>query len=112
MDYERAMSFYENARQFVFSVLKNVEAHVETAIKFGERPQLADEELIPVVYAYCKKQLKVERPGVLDKAGRQKLAIFLKNDYYASNGQIARVAGIPLSEVNALFPLVAKAQIR
>lgn len=112
VDYERAMSFYENARQFVFSVLKNVEAHVETAIKYGETPQLADEELTQVVWGYCKKQLKVEKPGILDKIGRQKLAIMLKNDYYASNGQIARVAGIPLTEVNALFPLVAKAQIR
>ena len=112
VDYERAMSFYENARQFVFSVVRNVEAQVETAISCGERPQFADEDLIPVVYSLCRDQFKSEGPAVLDKANKQQLAILLKNKYYCSNGQIARVAKMTLSEVNAVFPLTAKAQIR
>lgn len=112
VDYKKAMSFYDNARQFVYSVLKNVEAQVETSISLGEAPQLPDEELFPVIYKLCRAELRVENPFSLDLSGKQKLAILLKNKYSASNGQIARVIRMPLADVNALFPLVAKTQKR
>lgn len=111
VDYTRAMSFYDNARQFVYSVLKNVEAQVQTSLRYGEIPQLPDEELIPIIYKYCKESLG-QQPSELNLKGKQQLAIMLKNEYYASNGQIARLARMPLSDVNDLFPLVAKAQIK
>lgn len=43
---------------------------------------------------------------------RKRLAVLLKNNYYASNGQLSRLTGLPLSEVNQLFPLTAKTQIK
>lgn len=64
------------------------------------------------MYRLCREVLKTDKPAFLDEKGRQKLAVLLKNKYYASNGQISRVAKIPLSEVNALFPLAAKNQIK
>ena len=112
VNYKKAMSFYDSARQFVYSVLKNVEAMVEVSLEYGELPQLPDEELYPVMYKLCQSALKAEDPFSLDKAGKQKLATLLKNKYYASNGQIARILKMPLVEVNVLFPLVAKAQIK
>ena len=112
VDYERAMGFYDNARQFVYSLLKSVEAQTEIAISCGERPVFTDEDLIPVVYKFCREELKAEKPGLLDKVGKQQLAKFLKDRHYASNGQIARVGKMSLAEVNTLFPTVAKAQIR
>ncbi len=112
VDYKKAMSFYDNARQFVYSILKNVEAQVETALKYGEKPQLPDEELYPILYKLCREAFKAETPSSLEMKGRQQLAIELKNKYYASNGQIARLLKLPLSEVNKLFPLVAKNQIK
>ena len=111
-DYRKVMSLYDNARQFVHSVLKNVESQVELSVKYGEIPQMTDTELYPLVYRLCREVLKTDTPALLDEKGRQKLAVLLKNKYYASNGQIARVAKIPLGEVNALFPLVAKTQIK
>ena len=111
VNYTRAMSFYDNARQFVYSVLKNVEAQVQTSLRYGEIPQLPDEELIPIIYKFCKESMNL-RPSELDLKGRQKLAMMLKNEYYASNGQIARLAKMPLAQVNELFPMVAKAQIK
>ena len=85
---------------------------VEVSLEYGELPQLPDEELYPVMYKLCQSALKAEDPFSLDKAGKQKLATLLKNKYYASNGQIARILKMPLVEVNVLFPLVAKAQIK
>lgn len=110
--YERVMSFYENARQFVYSALKNVEAETEIAISCGETPQFTDEDLIPIVYKLCREKFKAEGPSALAKTEKQQLAKVLKDQYYASNGQIARLARMPLSEVNPLFPLVAKRQIK
>ncbi len=112
VDYKRAMRFYDNARQFVYSVLKNVEAQVETSISAGENPQLPDEELFSVLFKLCRTELKAENPFSLDQQGKQKLAVLLKYKYCASNGQIARVIRMPLADVNALFPLVAKTQKR
>lgn len=111
-DYQKVMSFYDNARQFVHSVLKNVESQVELSVQYGEMPQLTDTELYPLVYRLCREVLKTDKPASLDERGRKKLAVLLKNKYYASNGQIARVAKIPLSEVNAIFPLAVKNQIK
>ena len=111
-DYQKTMSFYDNARQFVNSVLKNVESQVELSVSYGEIPQLTDSELFPLMYRLCREMLKADGPASLDEKGKKRLAVLLKNKYYASNGQIARVAKIPLSEVNALFPLVAKTQIK
>ena len=98
--------------QYVYSVLKNVEAQTEVAISCGECPQFTDEDLLPLVYKLCREQWQAESPRALDKKGKQQLAILLKNKYFASNGQIARVTRMTVPEVNELFPMAAKAQIR
>lgn len=112
VDFKLVMSFYDNARQFVYSVLKNVDAQVELSLSYDGAPQLTDEDLLPVLYKLCRKELKTEDPFKLDWHGKQQLAVLLKNKYYASNGQIARLTKLPLKEMNELFPLVAKAQIK
>ena len=112
VDYKLVMSFYDHARQYVYSVLKNVEAQTEVAISCGECPQFTGEDLLPLVYKLCREQWQAESPRALDKKGKQQLAILLKNKYFASNGQIARVTRMTVPEVNELFPMAAKAQIR
>lgn len=112
VDYKRAMSFYDNARQFVASVMKNVEAMVELSLKYGEIPIFNDDELYPVIFKLIRQEFRVEKLSDLDVQGKKKLAVLIKNRYAASNGQIARLVGLPLKEVNPLFPMVAKDQIK
>lgn len=108
VDYEYAMSFYDNARQFVFSVLRSVEAQVETSLKYGVDPAVCDEELLPLVMDLSRKTF--QEAGVFQLNARQKkeLAVLVKNKYHSSNKQLARVIKIPLSEVDAMFPLCVK----
>jgi hypothetical protein len=108
VDYELAEAFYDNARQFVHSVLKNVEAQVETAQRYGEKPFLSDDELLPIVFRLCRDRFKADGPGALEPLARKRLGVLLKNEYSASNKQIARLARLSIQEVNALFPLSAK----
>lgn len=108
VDYKLAEAFYDDARQFVHSVLKNVEAQVETARRYGEKPFLSDDELRPIVFNLCRDQFKAEKPETLDIQDRKRLGVTLKNRYSASNKQIARLVKLPLKDVNALFPLSTK----
>lgn len=110
VDYKLAEAFYDDARQFVHSVLKNVEAQVETALRYGEKPFLSDDELRPIVFSLCRDQFKAEKPEAMDFQDRKRLGVTLKNRYSASNKQIARLAKLSLNDVNALFPLSAKQQ--
>ena len=107
IDYKGVESFFDNARQFVMWVLKNVEGQVETAARHGELPHLNDDEMLRLSLSICKNTFKVERPKLLSEEDKKRLALKLKNDYSASNGQIARCANLSLQTVNSLFPLSA-----
>ena len=107
VDYKKAESFFDNARQFVMWVLKNVEAQVETASRHGERPHLNDEEIQGLAFALSRSIFKAESPRNLSEEDKKRLAIKLKRDYYPSNGQIARSLNMSLDIVNSLFPLSA-----
>ena len=108
VDYERAMSFFSNAREFVTWTLKNIEGQVEIALRLGEAPSLSDQELLSVAFKLCKQQFAGMPPSKLQDKDKMKLALMLKNEYYASNGQISRTIGLPASIVNSMFPLAAK----
>lgn len=105
VDYKMVEAFFENARKYVHSVLKNVEAQVETAARYGEPLLLSDDELIPIVFRICKSQFHVARPADMNDADRKKLAVILKNEYRAPNKQVARMTGLSIFNVDSLFPL-------
>ncbi len=108
VDYERTMSFFDNVRQFLMWMFKNVEGQVETARRLGEMPHLNDDEVLSLSFKLCRSMFAVNTPRELALDKRKKLALKLKNEYSASNGQIARCVNLPLDEVNTLFPLSAK----
>jgi REP element-mobilizing transposase RayT len=112
VDYKKAESFYDNPRQFVNSVLKNVEAQVETSLRYGEDPALNDDEMWPIVFGLCREKFKADKPSLLSLEDKKQLAIQLKNRYRSSNKQLARLTGLPLKEVDAMYPLSGKAQNR
>lgn len=107
IDYKKAESFFDNARQFVMWVLKNVEGQVETSARHGEMPHLNDEELFALSRKLCRLLFKVNAPKELPIEDKKRLALKLKNEFKASNAQIARCSNLSLADVNVLFPLSA-----
>ena len=107
VNYRLVESLFTDCRQFLFWVFKNVESQVETALRFGERPSLTDDEIISITFRLCKEDFGVKGLSSLTEQQKNSLAIRLKNDYYASNGQIARSTGLNPRSVDTLFPLAA-----
>ena len=107
VDYKRAESFFENAREFLLWTMKNVESMVEVAKRIGEKPNLTDTELRSVIWQMCKQKYNCAAPGMLTPEHKTGLLHSLKYDYCASNAQIARCTGYRLSEINQIFPLSA-----
>ena len=108
VDYTFVESVFDNARQFVHAVLKNVEAQVEISRRMGEKPFLSDEELLPLVLRYCQEKMQAKGPGSLPEEEKKKLALWIRREFQSSNKQLARLSGLRLQEVNKLFPLSAK----
>jgi hypothetical protein len=108
VNYRLAESMFRDARQFTFTVFKNVEAQVETALRVGDTPMVNDDEMLSVSLRLCRNDYGVKGPSHLSKEQKIDLAKKLKFDYYASNGQIARFTTLPLDSVNSLYPLSAK----
>jgi hypothetical protein len=108
IDYEYTEGFFDSARQFIHTVMKNVEAQVEIAKRYGENPCLSDEELAPLVFKRCREYFKAADVKDLDIPAKKELAVWLKKELGASNKQIARQTKLFQREVDELFPLSAK----
>ena len=107
VDYRLAMSLFENARQFVWWVTRNVEAYTATAARLGERKVLSDEEAYLVAITRSKADFGVDKPSLLPLQQKNSLLRSLKYEYGANNKQLARCAGVPIGYINELFPLSA-----
>ena len=107
-DYQRAMSFFENARQFANWMLKSVEAQLDIARRLGEKMVLDDTELWQIVKGICKNTYCVSSPKELTPEARIRTIKTLKYDYNSSNAQIARCLGVARSTIDQMFPLSAR----
>ncbi len=108
MNYRLVEELFPNARKFTWWVIKNVEAQIETAIRLGEHPNPSDDELYITTMRICEDQFNKKGNQNLTDKEKMNLAVTLKNNWYASNAQVARLSGLPIDTVNALFPMAAK----
>ena len=108
VNYKLTEQLFPNARKFTWWVFKNVEAQVGVALNLSEHPNLSDDELFRVTRRICEDHFSKQGPKDLNELERRELAVKLKNDWYASNAQTARLSGLTLNTVNDLFPLSAK----
>ena len=108
VDYQRAMSYFDCAQQFIMITLKNVEAQVEVALRYNEKVTLNEQELFRVTMKLVREMFQQDKISDLDRAEKTELALALKNKYRISNAQIARACKINVTDVNAMFPLAAK----
>lgn len=108
VNYRLVESMFTDCRQYMFWVFKNVEAQVEVALRLGDKPSLADDDILSISLQICKKDFGAKGPSSLTEIQKYELAKRLKYDFYASNGQIARFTTLQPRAVDALFPLAAK----
>ena len=104
VDYRLVESMFVHARQYVNTLLKNVEAQVEIAISHNEAPVIPDEELLPKVLRLCHDLFHQESPRFLQDYQKKQLAREVRNRYHASVSQLARHVGLPQKELQAMFP--------
>lgn len=108
VNYKVVEYLFGSARQYLHWVLKNVEAQVETSLRYGESPSLSDDELFQLTCSMCKSRYGVQSVKELSDNQKKEMAITLRNQYHASNGQMARLTGLSLHVVNQMYPLSAK----
>ena len=108
VNYKLVERLFPNARKFTWWVLKNVEAQVDIAVRLGEHPNLSDDDLFKVTMRICENRYGKKGNKELTDRERMTLAVTLKNDWYASNAQAARLSGLSPDIIDSLFPLAAK----
>ena len=108
VNYKLVEQMFDSARQFLNWTLKNVEAQVQVAHAHGERPFLSDDELFPLSRNLCEKRFGTRQPKELALQQKKALAMALRNQYHASNGQLARLTTLSQQEVNDMYPLTPK----
>lgn len=102
------MSVFRDAHHYFSAVCKNVEAYADVAAELNDSEFLTDTELFARVLAYVRDQYGVNGLRDLTNAQKHDLARVLHYDYRSSNGQIHRILGLSLYEINSLFPLSAQ----
>ena len=107
VEYTLVERLFGNARQFVFSMFKNVESQVEVAARVKEEFFMPDEEAFKVAWKFSHTTWAVDELKQLSPVQKRELAKHMKLTYYSSNGQLVRVTGLSKSEVDAMFPLSA-----
>lgn len=108
VDYHRAESFFEDARDFQHCLLKNVESQVVIAKRIGESVSLDDYELRSIMFQKCNTVYHVSGPKELNNQDFVNLARTLKYDFCASNAQLSRILNKPQSQIDQIFPLSAR----
>ena len=108
VNYKLVERLFPHARKFTWWVFKNVEAQVGVARSLDEHPNLSDDELFIVTMRICENDFGKKSAKEMTEQEQKKLAVRLKNDWYASNAQIARLSGLSPVDVDDLFPLAAK----
>lgn len=104
VDYRLVESLFAHARQYINTLLKNVEAQVEIAISHNEAPVIPDEELLPKVLKLCHELFHQEGTRALQDYQKKQLAREIRNRYHASVSQLTRHVGLTLRELQAMFP--------
>ena len=69
---------------------------------------VSDDELFVLSRRMCESKFGIQSPKELDIVKKKQLAVYLRNFYHASNGQLARMTGLPIEIINDMYPMSAK----
>ena len=102
------MAMFRDAHHYFSLISKNVEAYSGIAVELDDTEFLTDSELFIQVSKILPNAYDTDRISSLTKAQRLDLAKKLHYDYRSSNGQISRLLGLTVYEVDSMFPLSRK----
>lgn len=96
--------WFHNAHQYFNMLSRNREAYSEVAKRLGDEIFLTDNELFEALCSICSKQYGVNKPSFLSPNDKIAVAVMMKKEYNASNGQIRRMLKLSDQVVRELFP--------
>ena len=96
--------FFRDAHQYFSMLSRNAEAYSEVAKRLGDKIFLTDDELYSAVCSIGSREYGQSRPSAIAPKDKISLALKMKQQYNASNGQIRRMLGLDDRVVRELFP--------
>lgn len=97
-------SWYRDAHQYFNLLSRNREAYSEVAKRLGDEIFLTDNELFDALCGLCRRKFGESRPSALSPNDKIAVAVIMKKEYHASNGQIRRMLKLSDQVVKELFP--------
>lgn len=96
--------FFRDAHQYFSMLSRNAEAYSEVAKRLGDKVFLTDDELYSAICSITSREYGQSRPASLAPDDKIAMAIRIKQQYNASNGQIRRMLGLDDRVIKELFP--------
>ena len=96
--------FFRDAHQYFNLLSRSAEAYSEVAKRLGDQVFLTDDELFSALCVLCRKEFGQPKPSSLSPNDKISMAIRMKKQYAASNGQIRRMLRLDAGIVQELFP--------
>ena len=100
---KKGEALFRNANHNFSKISKNYEAYSAVAKALGESTVLTDNEMFSVISAKSKREHGENQPSRLSQNVKLDYARFMRQDYFASEGQIHRILALDLSVVRELF---------
>ena len=101
---EEGENYFYDAHQYFNLLSRSREAFSEVAKRLGDEVFLTDNELFETLCSRCYKQFGESRPSLLSPNDKITMAVMMKKEYHASNGQIRRMLKLSDQVVRELFP--------
>ena len=101
--YSKGEALFRDAHHYFASVSKNYEAYSAVAKSLGEEIILTDEEMFAMVVTKSKREYGENRPSMLPQNVKLDYARMMRQDYYASEGQIQRILKLDRKDIGELF---------
>ena len=97
-------NYFYDAHQYFNLLSRSREAFSEVAKRLGDEVFLTDNELFDALCSRCYRQFGESRPSLLSPNDKITLAVTMKKEFHASNGQIRRMLKLSDQVVRELFP--------
>lgn len=101
---ELGMSMFQNARNYFYTISKNIEAFADIACRIRDSVCLIDEEIFSVAVKISSDMYGVNKLSLLAPDQKINLAKELRYKYLASIQQLRRILRLNADVLNEMFP--------
>ena len=100
---KKGEALFRSANHYFSKISKNYEAYSAVARSLGEDIVLTDDEMFSMVSAKSNREYGEKRPSQLPQKAKLDYARMMRQDYFASEGQIHRILALDNSVIRELF---------